>query len=81
MVETLLWSNEVVLFSTCTTFSSYEACYALNGSIACWSGAIEMHLNDSPLDTNEVGQHCAFNNSVAMILVVHVKMDLMELPV
>ena len=39
-----------------------------------------MHLMDSPLDTSEVEQYCAPNDSIAMIMVVHVEMDLMELP-
>ena len=58
--------------------SAYErlSFYDVNGSIAHWGGAIEMHLMDSPLDTSEVEQHYALHNFIAMIMVVHVEMDL-----
>jgi len=39
-----------------------------------------MQLMDSSLDTSEVELHYAFNNFIAMIMVVHVDKDLMELP-
>ena len=39
-----------------------------------------MHLMDSPLDTSEVKQYFTLNDSIAMVMVVHVEMDLMELP-
>jgi len=35
---------------------------------------------DSPIDTREVEQHYALNISIDMTMVVHVEMDLMELP-
>ena len=38
-----------------------------------------MHLIDSPPDTSEVEQHYALNNSIAIIMVVHVKIDLIKL--
>jgi len=34
---------------------------------------------DSRRDTSEVEQHCALNYFTAIILAVHVEMDLMEL--
>jgi len=62
--------------------SSYErlSSYTLNGSIACWGDAIEMHLMNSPLNTCEVEDHCALNDSITMVMVVHVEMDFMKLP-
>ena len=54
--------------------------YALNGSIAHWGGATEMHLIDSLLDMCEVEQNLAHNNFISMIIVVHVEIDLIELP-
>ena len=64
-----------------TCGNAYErlSFYALNGSIAHWRGAIEIHLMDSLLDTSEVEQHYALNSSTTMIMVIHIKMDLMEL--
>ena len=41
--------------------------YVVNGSITYWGGAIDIHLMDSPLDTSEIEQHYALNNSMAMI--------------
>jgi len=38
-----------------------------------------MHLKDSPLDTSEIEQHYALNNSITKIMVVHVRIDLMKL--
>jgi len=35
---------------------------------------------DSPLDMREVEQSLALNNSISMMMVVHIEMDLMELP-
>jgi len=54
--------------------------YDFNGFIAYSGSAIEMHLMNSLLITREVEQHCTLNDSVAMIMVVHVEMDLMKLP-
>jgi len=54
--------------------------YAPNGCMACWGGAIETHLMDSPLDMCEVEQNLALNNSISMIMVVYFEMDLMKLP-
>ena len=54
--------------------------YAFNGSVAYCGGAIEMHLMDSRLGTSEIDQFYALNNSIAMIMVVYVEMDLMKLP-
>ena len=38
-----------------------------------------MSWMDSLVDTSKVEQHWALNNSITLILVVHVEMDLMEL--
>ena len=38
--------------------------YTLNGSIAHWGGATEMHLMDSPLDMCEVEQSLDLNISI-----------------
>jgi len=65
-----------------TCGSAYErlSSYAINGSIACWGSAVEMHLMDSLLNTCDVELYCALNDSIAMVMVVHVEMELMELP-
>ena len=62
--------------------SAYErlSFYALNGSIARWGGVIEMHLMDSQVGISEVEWYYTLNNSITMITVAHVEMDLMELP-
>ena len=51
--------------------------YALNGSIARWGGTTETHLMDSLIGMREVEQNLNLNNSISMIMVVHVDMDLM----
>ena len=73
--------NTHYILTSVTCGSAYErlSLYALNESIARWGGGIEMHYMDSPLDTSEVEQYSAFNDSIAMVMVVHVEMDLMEL--
>jgi len=35
---------------------------------------------DSPLDRCEIEQHCALNDSIAVVMAAHVEMDLIELP-
>jgi len=57
-----------------------RAFYALNGSRVHWAGAVEMHFMDPRLGTSKVELHYAFNNSIAMIMPVHVEADLMGLP-
>ena len=64
----------------CNSASERLSSNALNGSIARWGGATERHLMDSSIDMCEVEQNLAFNNSISMLMVVHVEMDLMELP-
>ena len=54
--------------------------YVLNGSIARSGGAIKMHLMDSSLDMGEVEQNSTLKIFISMTMVVHVEMDLMELP-
>ena len=54
--------------------------YALNGSIGHQAAATKTHLMDSPNDMHEVKQNIALNNSISMIVVVHVVMDLMKFP-
>jgi len=39
-----------------------------------------MHLMDSPLDMCEVDQNPALYDFISMIIVVHVKMNLVKLP-
>jgi len=55
-----------------TCSSAYErlSFYVLNGCIVRSSGVIERHLVDSPLNTCEIKQHHALNNSITMIMVV-----------
>ena len=66
----------------CGTGSAYKrlSSYALNGSIARLGGDIETHLMDLPLDICEVEQHYTLNDSIVMFMLVHVEMNLMELP-
>jgi len=74
--------NMQYILTTMTCGSAYErwTFYALNEFIAHWVGAIEMHLMDSLLDTSEVEQYSALNDSIAMVMVIHVETDLIELP-
>ena len=62
--------------------SAYErsSAYALNEFIGHWNGAIEMHLMNSLTDIREAEQHNAFNNFIVMTMMVHIEIDLMELP-
>jgi len=53
--------------------------YTLNGSIAHWGGVIETHLMDSPLDKCKV-EYDTLNNSITVIMMAHIEMDLIELP-
>jgi len=39
-----------------------------------------MRLMNSLTNTREVEQHYDLNNSIAMTMLIHVEMDLMELP-
>ena len=71
----------IVITIVYSSASERLSSYALNRSIAQWDGANKTHLMDSPIDMCEVEQNLALNSSLSMIMVVHVKMDLMELPI
>ena len=64
----------------CSSASERLSSYALHGTIAHWGGATETHSKDSPIDLCEVEQSLTLNNSISMMMVVNVEMDLMELP-
>jgi len=73
--------NTHYILTPMTWSSAYErlSFYTLNESIACWGSAIERHLMDSPLDTTEVEQYYTLNDSIAVVMVAHVEMDLIKL--
>ena len=73
-------TNYILIPMMCDSAYKRLSSYALNGSIAHLDGATEMHLMDSSIDMCEVDQSLALNNSISMIMVVHVEMDLIELP-
>ena len=72
--------NTHYILDPMTCGSAYErlSFYTLNESIAHWGGAIQMHLMDSPLGTSEVEQYFALNDSIAIVMMVDVEMDLMN---
>jgi len=72
MLDTHLWStkpywSQYALYLHPLAYSSASerlSSYTLNGSIAHWGGATEMHLMDSPLDMCEVEQSLDLNISI-----------------
>ena len=49
-------------------------------SYPLWGGSSENHLMNSPFDDCEVELYYALNHSIAIVMVVYVEIDLMELP-